>query len=97
VEFQPETESFKRPGTSRDKGDVNGRPGPVGHQLVGGGSPWTSILHMVFFSKKILLVSSKKVETQKSNKRSMVRTIAGDTKREGQRKAKRQTAHKNQK
>jgi hypothetical protein len=52
---------------------------------------------MVFFSKKNLLVSSKKVETQKSNKRSMVRTIAGDTKREGQRKAKRQTAHKNQK
>jgi hypothetical protein len=32
--------------------------------------------------------------TQKSNKRSMGGTIAGETKREGQRKAKRYTAHR---
>jgi hypothetical protein len=98
VEFQPETESFQRQGTSRDKGDVNERPGPVGHRLVGGGSPWTSILHMVFFSKKKLcLYCQRTVKTQKSNKRSMVGTITGDEKREGQRKAKRPTAHTNQK
>jgi hypothetical protein len=33
--------------------------------------------------------------SQKSNKRSMVGTIVGETKREGQRKAKRCTCHKN--
>jgi hypothetical protein len=33
----------------------------------------------------------------KSNKRSMVGTIVGETKREDQRKAKRCTSHKNQK
>jgi hypothetical protein len=33
----------------------------------------------------------------KSNKRSMVITIIGETKREGQRKAKRCTTHRNQK
>jgi hypothetical protein len=35
--------------------------------------------------------------SQKSNKRSMAGTIKGETKREGQRKAKRHTAHKIQK
>jgi len=35
------------------------------------------------------------VLTQKFNKRSMVRTITGETKREGQRKAKRHTSHRN--
>jgi hypothetical protein len=38
-----------------------------------------------------------KVKKIKSNKRSMAETILGETKREGQRKAKRQIAHKNQK
>ncbi len=34
---------------------------------------------------------------KKTNKRSMAGTITGETKREGQRKAKRRTAHRNQK
>jgi len=38
-----------------------------------------------------------KNEAQKTNKRSMAKTIIGETKREGQRKAKRRTTHKNQK
>ncbi len=36
-------------------------------------------------------------KSQKSNKRSMARTITGETKREGQTKAKRHTAHRNEK
>jgi hypothetical protein len=38
-----------------------------------------------------------KNKAQKTNKRSMAKTIIGETKREGQRKAKRRTTHRNQK
>jgi hypothetical protein len=97
VEFQSETESFKRQGTSTYKGDVNERPGPVGHRLVGGGRRWTTIRQMVFFFKKILrLHRQRTVQTQNPIKDRWPEPSQGKTKTEGQRKAKRRTAHKNQ-
>jgi hypothetical protein len=45
----------------------------------------------------IFRVSDSKEEAQKSNKRLTTKTIIGETKREGQRKAKRCTTYMNQK
>jgi hypothetical protein len=46
---------------------------------------------------KLSIGMQHKYDSQKSNKRSMVETIIGETEREGQRKAKRRTVCKNQK
>jgi hypothetical protein len=46
---------------------------------------------------KLSIGIQHKYDSQKSNKRLMVETIIGETKREGQRKAKRRTVCKNQK